>query len=109
MGSSPIAGANIMAETKYTPEQIESYNRRADIVYKEINTENETFPDGSTVLEQCVLHFRRNRFSYKHIQEKLGMLPKSMIREILLKYDPELIDIDTNYHKIPDNYHKDYD
>ena len=96
-------------EKKYTEEQLESYNKRAEVVFKEINTEGEVFPEEATVLEKCVLHLRRNRFSYKQIQEKMGMLPKAMVREILLKYDPELINLDTNYHKIPDNMHKDYD
>ena len=98
-----------MEKKIYTEEQLESYKKRADIVFKEINTDGEVFPEEATVLEKCVLHFRRSRFSYKQIQEKLCMLPKSMVREILLKYDPELINLDTNYHKIPDNKHKDYD
>lgn len=50
--------------------------------------------------EKAILALRNNSYSYAEIQRALGNPSKKMIRQILLKYDPELIDIDTNYHKL---------
>ena len=46
--------------------------------------------------EKCVLLLRLNGFSYGNIQLRLGNPPKKEIREVLLKWAPELIDIDLN-------------
>ena len=43
-------------------------------------------------LEKCVISMRKQGWSYAEIQSKLGMPPKKKIREILLKWAPELID-----------------
>lgn len=51
-------------------------------------------------LEKAILALRNNSYSYSEIQRALGNPSKKMIRQVLLKYDPELIDIDTNYHKL---------
>ena len=51
-------------------------------------------------LEKAILALRNNSYSYAEIQRALGNPSKKMIRQILLKYDPELINIDTNYHKL---------
>lgn len=51
-------------------------------------------------LEKAILALRNNSYSYGEIQRALGNPSKKTIRQILLKYDPELIDIDTNYHKL---------
>ena len=51
-------------------------------------------------LEKAILAFRNNSYSYAEIQKALGNPSKKFIRQVLLKYDPELIDIDTNFHKL---------
>ena len=43
-------------------------------------------------LEKCVISMRNQGWTYAEIQSKLGMPPKKKIREILLKWAPELID-----------------
>ena len=51
-------------------------------------------------LEKAILVLRNNSYSYAEIQKALGNPSKKFIRQVLLKYDPELIDIDTNFHKL---------
>ena len=51
-------------------------------------------------LEKAILALRNNSYSYAEIQKALGNPSKKFIRQVLLKYDPELIDIDTNSHKL---------
>ena len=51
-------------------------------------------------LEKAILALRNNSYSYAEIQKALGNQQKKFIRQVLLKYDPELIDIDTNFHKL---------
>ena len=51
-------------------------------------------------LEKAILALRNNSYSYAEIQKSLGNPSKKFIRQVLLKYDPELIDIDTNFHKL---------
>lgn len=41
--------------------------------------------------EKCVVVLRLNEYSYRDIQLKLGMPAKKLIREVLLKVNPELI------------------
>ncbi len=50
--------------------------------------------------ELSILIMRTNRESYGFIQKKLGDPPKKKIREILLKFNKDLIDIDCNYNKL---------
>lgn len=52
--------------------------------------------NSATWFEKCVLLLRLNGFSYGNIQLRLGNPPKKEIREVLLKWAPELIDIDLN-------------
>ena len=51
-------------------------------------------------LEKAILALRNNSYSYAEIQKALGNPSKKFIRQVLLKYDPELIDVDTNFHKL---------
>lgn len=51
-------------------------------------------------LEKAILALRNNSYSYAKIQRALGNPSKKFIRQVLLKYDPELIDIDINFHKL---------
>ena len=51
-------------------------------------------------LEKAILALRNNSYSYAEIQKSLGNPSKKFIRQVLLKYDSELIDIDTNFHKL---------
>lgn len=51
-------------------------------------------------LEKAILALRNNSYSYAEIQKALGNPSKKFIRKVLLKYDPELINIDTNFHKL---------
>ena len=64
--------------------------------YKDIISQ---YKDASD-LEKAILALRNNSYSYAEIQKALGNPPKKFIRQVLLKYDPELIDIDTNFHKL---------
>lgn len=41
--------------------------------------------------EKCILALRLNNYTYGDIQLKLGMPAKKLIREVLLKVNPELI------------------
>ena len=59
----------------------------------------EPYKDASD-LEKAILALRNNSYSYCEIQKALGNPSKKFIRQVLLKYDPELIDIDTNFHKL---------
>ena len=51
-------------------------------------------------LEKAILALRNNSYSYAEIQKALGNPSKKFIRQVLLKYDPELIDIDSDFHKV---------
>lgn len=42
----------------------------------------------------AVILLRRQKFSYGSIQKQLGNPSKKVIREILLRYEPQLIDMD---------------
>ena len=64
--------------------------------YKDIITQYKDTSD----LEKAILALRNNSYSYAEIQKALGNPSKKFIRQVLLKYDPELIDIDTNFHKL---------
>ena len=42
--------------------------------------------------EKCIISMRKQGWTYEEIQSKLGMPPKKQIRQVLLKWTPELID-----------------
>lgn len=69
----------------------EILNKYKDIIFQ--------YKDASD-LEKAILALRNNSYSYAEIQKALGNPSKKFIRQVLLKYDPELIDIDTNFHKL---------
>ena len=50
--------------------------------------------------ELCILSMRNMSWSYAEIQKPLGMPSKKAIRAVLKAFDPELIEIDTNYKKL---------
>lgn len=50
--------------------------------------------------ELCILTMRNMSWSYSEIQKPLGMPSKKAIRAVLKTFDPELIEIDTNYKKL---------
>lgn len=50
--------------------------------------------------ELCILTMRNMSWSYAEIQKPLGMPSKKAIRAVLKAFDPELIEIDTNYKKL---------
>lgn len=50
--------------------------------------------------ELCILTMRNMSWSYAEIQKPLGMPSKKAIRAVLRDFDPELIEIDTNYKKL---------
>lgn len=50
--------------------------------------------------ELCILTLRNMSWSYGEIQKPLGMPSKKAIRAVLMKFDPELIEIDTNYKRL---------
>lgn len=88
-----------------TAEQLETYNKRANILYLSFNIDI-PLPEEASVLEKCILYMRYKGYCYETIQNKLGSIPKNLIRDTLKKYKPELIKLDTNNHKIPDRLHK---
>lgn len=91
-------------------EKLEPYAHRADILIGEFKKIDKVqFPENYSNVEKCIVYLRMQGYPYKSIQMNLGMISKKLIRDILNDYDPELIKLDTNYHKIPDNLHKDYD
>ena len=47
-----------------------------------------------TGFEKCILVLRLNGYTYKEIQLKLGMPAKQLIRQALLKVNPDLISIE---------------
>ena len=50
--------------------------------------------------ELCILTMRNMSWSYAEIQKPLGMPSKKAIRAVLKAFDPDLIEIDTNYKKL---------
>ena len=49
------------------------------------------YPD-CNAFEKLIISLRKLNWSYGQIQKALGMPPKKAIREVLLKWAPELID-----------------
>lgn len=72
---------------------------KIDEILKEHKNLVVQYKDASN-LEKAILALRNNSYSYAKIQKALGNPSKKFIRQVLLKYDPELINIDTNFHKL---------
>ena len=60
------------------------------------------YPDAEP-LEKCILLLKRRKMTYKRIQNILGNPSRSIIRSTILKYEPELLNIDCNQHKLQSN------
>lgn len=54
-------------------------------------------------LEKCILLLKRKNMTYKQIQGFLGNPSKEIIKSVILKYEPELLNIDCNQHKLQSN------
>lgn len=58
-----------------------------------------------TDLERAILILRENgKYNYRGIQLRLGNPSKKFIREVLLKYNKDLIELDCNYNKLKKQY-----
>lgn len=55
-------------------------------------------------LEEKIISLRKEGYTYKGIQLKLGNPSKKYIREVLLKYSPELVGDLFNYNKLEKKY-----
>jgi hypothetical protein len=55
-------------------------------------------------LEEKIIILRKEGYTYKGIQLKLGNPSKKYIREVLLKYSPELVGDLFNYSKLEKKY-----
>lgn len=86
---------------------VEPYERKAKSIEESLGGLD--MIDAKTPTERVVIKMRMNGAPYARIQSALGMIPKKTISTILKENAPELISIDTNNHKIPDDIHKDYD
>lgn len=51
-------------------------------------------------LKSDIIKLRSDKYTYSGIQLRLGNPSKKFIRNVLLDYAPELIDIDCNYNKL---------
>ena len=60
------------------------------------------YPDAEP-LEKCIILLKRRKMTYKQIQSILGNPSRSIIRSTILKYEPELLNIDCNQHKLQSN------
>lgn len=60
------------------------------------------YPDAEP-LEKCILLLKRRKMTYKQIQKFLGNPSKETIKSTILKYEPELLNIDCNQHKLQSN------
>lgn len=60
------------------------------------------YPDAEP-LEKCILLLKRRKMTYKQIQNVLGNPSKEIIKSTILKYEPELLNIDCNKHKLQSN------
>ena len=80
-----------MEKIDYTP-----HLQRALDWYDDVS---EKYP-GASVFELTVLTLREGGLAYAEIQKWLGMPSKKLIRAILIKWNPDLINIDSNYNKL---------
>ena len=60
------------------------------------------YPDAEP-LEKCILLLKRRKMTYKQIQNVLGNPSKEIIKSTILKYEPELLNVDCNKHKSQSN------
>ena len=60
------------------------------------------YPDAEP-LEKCIILLKRRKMTYKQIQKFLGNPSKEIIKSTILKYEPELLNIDCNQRKLQSN------
>ena len=60
------------------------------------------YPDAEP-LEKCILLLKRRKMTYKQIQNILGNPSKEIIKSVILKYEPELLNVDCNQNKLQSN------
>lgn len=60
------------------------------------------YPDAEP-LEKCIILLKRRKMTYKQIQNILGNPSKEIIKSTILKYEPELLNIDCNQNKLQSN------
>lgn len=60
------------------------------------------YPDAEP-LEKCIILLKRQKMTYKQIQKILGNPSKEIIKAAILKYEPDLLNIDCNHHKLQSN------
>ena len=65
------------------------------------------YPDAEP-LEKCIILLKRRKMTYKQIQNILGNPSKEIIKSVILKYEPELLNIDCNQNKLHLSYHFHY-
>lgn len=95
-------------------QNYEPYEKRAKVLLESFSSNGDDYkeakiPDELHDVEKCVIYMRMCGLSYGSIQYRLGMIPKKQIKAILNAYNPELINIDVNHHKIPKDLWKGYD
>ena len=86
---------------------VEPYERKARSIEESLGGLD--MIKAGTPTERVVIKMRMDGAPYARIQSALGMIPKRTISMILKENAPELVSIDANNHKIPDDLHKDYD
>jgi len=70
------------------------------MIYKEDLEELKEIYPKATEFELKILFLREDGLEYRAIQIALGNPSKKQIRKVLLKYNPDLIEKDCNYHKL---------
>lgn len=60
------------------------------------------YPDAEP-LEKCIILLKRRKMTYKQIQNVLGNPSKEIIKSTILKYEPELLNVDCNQNKLQSN------
>ena len=60
------------------------------------------YPDAEP-LEKCIILLKRRKMTYKQIQNILGNPSKEIIKSTILKYEPELLNVDCNQNKLQSN------
>ena len=60
------------------------------------------YPDAEP-LEKCIILLKRRKMTYKQIQNILGNPSKEIIKSVILKYEPELLNVDCNQNKLQSN------
>ena len=60
------------------------------------------YPDAEP-LEKFIILLKRRKMTYKQIQNILGNPSKEIIKSTILKYEPELLNVDCNQNKLQSN------